>query len=120
MIQYENPMARPLSRREEIMLWGDESAPTDWDEVLSSLTDKPDECFIQAEVGWYEGEQEALGRIVMLAADAYENGVTDRQAIVRAVADLGELMMRNRLPGKEWQRAHEAARARMLRSLEGH
>lgn len=120
MIQYENPMARPLSRAEEITLCGDETAPTEWDEVLASLTDKPDECFVQAEVGWYEGEEEALGRIVMLAVDAYENGVTDRQSIVRAVADLGELVMRNRLPGKEWEREHEVIRANMLRTLEGH
>lgn len=118
MTKCENPMARPLTRAEEIMLWGDENATTEWDEVLSGLIDKPDECFIQQEVGWYKGEQEALGRIVMLAADAYENGVRDRQSILRAVADLGELMMRNRLPEREWKSAHEAARARMLRTLE--
>ena len=117
MIQYENPMARPLTRSEKIQLWGDASQPTEFDKALASLTDDPDSCFIDAEVGWYEGEQEILGRIVMLAADAYANSSDNREAILRTVEELGELLMRNRAKGPEWAKEHERCHAAQARRL---
>lgn len=111
MLNIENPMARPLSRDEEIRLWGDKKAEIQAYEaargdVFDNLTCSPDMVFREEEIAEYDGEDEALGRLVMLAVDDLrqheERGDYDRRErdaqIINAARKLAELLVENRMP----------------------
>lgn len=110
MPNLENPMARPLTRAEEIYLWGDEKAERQAyeaarEDVFDNLTCSPDLVCREEEIAEYDGEDEALGRLVMLAVDDlrqheekgdYDRSVRDAQ-ILNAARKLAELLVENRM-----------------------
>lgn len=101
----DNPMARPLTRNEEIMLYGDEK---EWryarDAAFDDLTDDPDNVLYGQECGEYLDESATIGRLIMLAVDdlrQYEEGrskTADERAqdILAAARAMAEKLVENR------------------------
>ena len=71
-------------------------APSAEERTLEVLTDDPDECFIAAEVGEYDGEREALGLLLSVLADHKENKTGRERDILRRCDRLIDLIFKNR------------------------
>lgn len=71
-------------------------APSAAERTLEVLTDDPDECFIAAEVGEYDGEREALGLLLSVLADHKENKTGREADILRLCDRLIGLIFKNR------------------------
>ncbi|MFD1709729.1 hypothetical protein FVQ98_10455 [Ottowia sp. GY511] len=71
-------------------------APSAAERTLEVLTDDPDECFIAAEIGEYDGEREALGLLLSVLADHKENKTGREADILRRCDQLIDLVFKNR------------------------
>lgn len=71
-------------------------APSAEELTLEVLTDDPDECFIDAEIGEYDGECEALGLLISVLADHKMNNSGREHDILRLCDRLIDLIFENR------------------------
>lgn len=105
----DNPMARPMSRAEEIRLYGDEQAAMRarafaTDRTLEVLRENGDGAFADLEVGEYGRERDLLGQVLKLAA-----GRRDADVVASAVNELLAEIVKNRDPDY-WDAIDERAR----------
>ena len=73
--------------------------PSAEERTLEVLTDDPGECFIDAEIGEYDGEREALGLLLSVLADHKMNNSGREHDILRRCDRLIDLIFKNRDAG---------------------
>lgn len=115
----DNPMALPLTRAEEIRLWGDESAAAAAEQRTRDVLLLDKDAITELEIFEYQVESDALNRALAVAA-SYRS--TDKQVadamrrlvaaiVARCDADYWEIVDENRRASDYWKFVNGAAGA---------